>query len=68
MEKKSFKGANQSSKHGEYQENSDESDDNSILAEKEESHSEIDTIEEEVDLSMSEGSDREEVQESGEAA
>ena len=46
---------------------SDEDDDHSMLAEKEEdSHSDIDTIEEEVDLS-SEGSDHEEQQQDEEA-
>ena len=61
MEKKSQVGANQSSRHegdnAERNLGSDDSDDNSMLAEKEDSHSDIDTIEEEVDLSQSEGSD-----------
>ena len=63
MEKKSIPGANQSSKHGNDQAernlDSDDSYDNSMLVEKEDSHSDIDTIEEEVDLSMSEGSEHE---------
>lgn len=67
MEKKSVRGlGGQSSRHdgdgrgGAGHSDSDEDDDNSLLAEKEEdSHSDIDTIEEEVDLS-SEGSDHEE--------
>ena len=66
MEKGTYKGAGgQSSRHdgdrigGEEHSDSDEDDDHSLLAEKEDSHSDIDTIEEEVDLS-SEGSDHEE--------
>ena len=67
MEKNTIRGAGGvSSRHegdriGEVNEtDSDEDDDHSMLAEKEEdSHSDIDTIEEEVDLS-SEGSDHEE--------
>ena len=62
MEKKSFKGAGISTTIGERlgeEGNTDsDDDDNSALAEREDSHSDIDTIEEEVDLS-SEGSDRE---------
>jgi len=37
----------------------DSDDDHSLLTEKEEDNSDIDTIEEEVDMSQSEGSDRE---------
>ena len=53
MEKKSLPGVNQSSKHGNDEKalDSDDSYDNSMLVEKEDSHSDIDTIEEEVDLS-----------------
>ena len=62
MEKKSFKGAGISTtigeQHGEEGDIDSDDDDNSALAEREDSHSDIDTIEEEVDLS-SEGSDRE---------
>ena len=65
MEKKSFKGAGISTTIGERlgeegHTDSDE-DNNSALTEREDSHSDIDTIEEEVDLS-SEGSDHEEQQ------
>ena len=70
MEKKSLPGAKSSKHDGEQAErhlDSDESDDNSMLVEKEEdSHSDIDTIEEEVDLSASEGSDHEEQNENDE--
>ena len=62
MEKKSFKGAGISTTIGERlgeEGNTDSDEDNSALAEREDSHSDIDTIEEEVDLS-SEGSDRDE--------
>lgn len=66
MEKKTIRGADgHSSRHDGDRINevehfdSDEDDDHSLLAEKEDSHSDIDTIEEEVDLS-SEGSDHEE--------
>ena len=70
MEKNTIRGAGgQSSRHdgdriGEVaNSDSDEDDDHSLLAEREgeDSHSDIDTIEEEVDLS-SEGSDHEEQQ------
>ena len=60
MEKKSLKGAGisttQISEKNE-EGNTDSDDDNSALAEIVDSHSDIDTIEEEVDLT-SEGSDR----------
>lgn len=62
MEKRSLRGAGgQSSRHDEDRINEvdhSDSDDHSLLAEKEDSHSDIDTIEEEVDLS-SEGTDHE---------
>jgi len=65
MEKNTIRGGGgQSSRHGgdrinEVQHSDSDSDgDHSLLAEKEDSHSDIDTIEEEVDLS-SEGSDHE---------
>ena len=63
MEKQTIKGAGQSSRHDferhDVGHTDSESDDHSLIAEKEEdSHSSIDTIEEEVDLS-SEGSDHE---------
>lgn len=53
MEKKSHKGHGQGSFRDAltHNESSEESDDNSLLAEKEDSHSDIDTIEEEVDMS-----------------
>lgn len=64
MEKKSHRGIGQSSQRDadhlanqEIVEDSD--DDHSLLAEKEEDNSDIDTIEEEVDMSQSEGSDHE---------
>ena len=58
MEKKSHKdhGGQSSARGFEKTETSEDSDDNSLLAEKEDSHSDIDTIEEEVDMSQSEGS------------
>lgn len=63
MEKGTVQDAGgQSSRHDEDRINEvdhSDSDDHSLLAEKEDSHSDIDTIEEEVDLS-SEGSDHEE--------
>jgi len=61
LEKKSFRGGARSSKHdGERIGDADESDDddNSLLVEGENSAgSDIDTIEEEVDISQSEGSE-----------
>lgn len=68
MEKKSFRGAGEhSSRQGhdrisELDHSDSESDDHSLLAEKEDSHSSIETIEADVDLS-SEGSDHEDQQE-----
>jgi len=69
MEKNTIRGAGQhSSQHGEserigaHSHSDSDSDDQSLMAEKEDSHSSIDTIEEEVDLS-SEGSDHDDQQE-----
>ena len=63
MERKSHRGIGQSSQrdadHLANQEIVEDSDDHSLLAEKEEDNSDIDTIEEEVDMSQSEGSDHE---------
>ena len=62
MEKKSHKGVGQSSQrdadHLANQEIGEDSDDDSLLAEKDD-NDDIDTIEEEVDMSQSEGSDHE---------
>ena len=66
MEKGTVRGGGGRSSHHDGErvggvDHSDSDDDNSLLAEKEDSHSDIDTIEEEVDLS-SEGSDHEDQQ------
>jgi hypothetical protein len=65
MEKKSHKAYQSSQRDADHlanQEIGEDSDDHSLLAEKEDSHSDIDTIEEEVDISQSEGSDHEHAQ------
>jgi hypothetical protein len=63
MEKKSHKGIGMSSQADQPNaEIGEDSDDHSLLADKQDSQSDIDTIEEEVDISQSEGSDHEQQQ------